>query len=81
MPFKEMLEPEIPKAGETYIHYKSKELYIVYCISKCGNKESNQLFVTYHKKGKNEQLFTRPLEDFQKIVSDGVRRFMKKDEV
>ena len=81
MVFKEILNPPIPKKGEDYIHYKSKELYTIYCISKSGDKESNQLFVTYYKKCAPELLFTRPLDDFQKLIEPNVWRFMKKDEV
>ncbi len=71
---KEILE--IPKIGQIFIHTKSSNLYEIYCISKSGDKESNQLFVTYKEAGKdNGQLFTRTLEDFQAVTSSGLHRF------
>lgn len=69
----------IPAVGEVYLHAKSGRRYIIYCISKSGDRESNQLFVTYRAEEDKEatQLFTRTLEDFFALVYAGVRRFIQ----
>lgn len=67
-----------PVAGEIYKHYKTGDLYIIYCISESGDKENSTLFVTYYSyspSGTISRLFTRTEADFLAEVAPNVRRF------
>ena len=52
-----------------YVHYKTHERYKILCVSKSGNKECNQRYVTYYRE-ENDSLeyYTRTIEDFLALV-------------